>query len=92
MLPVYAGAQLAFEPVHDALRLQAPVARACAYGAGFTAWEYASGRVLRRLLGAAPWDYGHAPVHVQGLVRADYVPVWACAGLAYERLHDALKH
>jgi hypothetical protein len=90
MLPVYAGAQLAFEPVHDALRPLRPSVRACAYGAGFTAWEYASGRALRALRGAAPWDYSHARLHVQGLVRADYVPVWACAGLAYERLHDAL--
>jgi hypothetical protein len=90
MLPVYGGAQLAFEPVHDALRPFGASMRACAYGAGFTAWEYASGCALRALRGAAPWDYSRARLHVQGLVRADYVPVWACAGLAYERLHDAL--
>ena len=90
MLPVYGGAQLAFESLHDALREQPALRRACAYGAGFTAWEYASGRALRAMLGAAPWDYAHARAHLHGLIRADYVPMWACAGLAFERLHDAL--
>jgi hypothetical protein len=90
MLPVYGGAQLTFEPVHEALRPLGPATRACAYGAGFTAWEYASGRALRMVRGAAPWDYGRARVNLHGLIRADYVPLWACAGLAYERLHDAL--
>jgi len=28
--------------------------------------------------------------HLRRLIRAGYVPVWACAGLAYERVHDAL--
>ena len=85
MLPVYGGAQLAFEHVHEALRGQSALQRACAYGAGFTAWEYASGRTLRALLGAAPWDYTHARAQLHGLIRADYLPVWACAGLAFER-------
>ncbi len=92
LLPVYGGAQLAFEPVHDALREQAPRLRACAYGIGFTCVEYASGRALRALRGSAPWDYAHARVHLHGLVRAEYVPVWAAAGLAFERLHDALAY
>ena len=90
MLPVYGGAHLLFEPVHDALRTRSPLLRACAYGAGFTAWEYAAGRVLRAARGAAPWDYSHARANVGGLIRSDYVPLWASAGLVYERLHDAL--
>jgi hypothetical protein len=92
MLPVYGGAQLAFEPVHDSLRARPAVQRACAYGFGFTCVEYASGRALRALRGDAPWDYTRAHVQLHGLIRADYVPVWACAGLAFERLHDALAY
>jgi hypothetical protein len=92
MLPVYGCAQLAFEPGHDALRARPAVQRACAYGIGFTFVEYASGRAFRALRGAAPWDYAHTHAQLHGLIRADYVPVWACAGLAFERVHDALAY
>jgi hypothetical protein len=92
MLPVYGAAQLAFEPVHDALRARQTAQRAAAYAVGFTCVEYASGRALRALRGEAPWDYAHARAHLHGLIRADYVPLWAAAGLAFERLHDALAY
>jgi uncharacterized membrane protein len=92
MFPVYAFAAPLFEPAHDRLRARPLLVRAAAYGAGFTAVEYASGRALRSLRGAAPWDYSHARLHVDGLVRADYVPLWAAYGLALERLHDLLVH
>ncbi len=90
MLPVYGLAQPLFEPAHDALRARPLALRAAAYAAGFTAVEYASGRILRRLRGSAPWDYSHARWNLQGLVRAGYAPVWALAGLGFERLHDLL--
>ena len=90
MFPVYGLAQLLFEPVHDALRPRAPAARAAAYAAGFSTVEYTSGRALRRLRGAAPWDYSHARWNLDGLVRAGYIPVWALAGFGFERLHDLL--
>lgn len=53
--------------------------------------EYATGSLLRRLIGEAPWDYSDAAMQVDGLVRLDYLPLWAAAGLAAERLHDALQ-
>jgi len=90
LLPVYGLAQPLFEPAHDALRGRPLAVRAAAYAAGFSAVEYASGRVLRRLRGAAPWDYSHARWNLHGLVRAGYAPVWALAGLGCERLHDLL--
>jgi len=46
--------------------------------------------VLRLALGEAPWDYSHARWNLHGLVRAEYVPLWALAGLGLERVHDAL--
>lgn len=91
MFPVYGLAQPLFEPVHDALRSRPSAVRAVAYAAGFSAVEYASGRVLRRLRGAAPWDYSHARWNLDGLVRAGYAPVWALTGLGFERLHDLLE-
>ena len=90
MLPVYGLAQLAFEPVHDALRARPAGLRAGAYAVGFTAVEFSAGRAFRKLRGGAPWDYSQARLHLDGLVRADYLPLWACAGLAFEHLHDAL--
>jgi hypothetical protein len=89
LAPVYALAAPLFEPLHERLRGRPASARAAAYAAGFSLVEYGSGRVLRRIRGEAPWDYSHARMHLDGLVRADYLPVWALAGLAFERLHDA---
>jgi len=90
MFPVYAIAQFAAEPLHDRIRRRRVTARACAYAVAFTAFEYASGRALRALRREAPWDYAHARWNVDGLIRADYVPVWGAAGLLYERVHDML--
>ena len=91
MFPIYGLARPLFEPLHRSLeqRGASPVTRAATYGVGFLAVEYASGRALRSLLGAAPWDYSEARANVDGLIRLDYFPLWACAGLALERLHDA---
>jgi len=90
MLPLYALIQPLYEPLHDRLRSRPRALRAAAYGVGFLAVEYASGRLLRRLRGQAPWDYSHARTHVHGLTRLDYLPLWAAAGLGLERLHDRL--
>jgi hypothetical protein len=90
LLPVYGLAAPLFEPVHNRLRSRRLRIRALAYGIGFPAVEYASGRLLRRLRGAAPWDYSHAQLNYDGLTRADYVPLWALYGLALERVHDRL--
>jgi hypothetical protein len=90
-VPVYGLAQPLFEPVHDAVRGRRAPVRAGVYGAGILAVEYASGRVLRRLVGRVPWDYGGARFAVDGLVRLDYLPLWALFGLGLERLDDLLR-
>lgn len=93
MLPIYALIQPLYEPLHHALReRRAPApARSAVYVVGFMSVEYASGRLLRGLLGQAPWDYTYAKRHIDGLVRPDYFPLWAAAGLGLERLHDRLE-
>jgi uncharacterized membrane protein len=93
MFPIYGLARPLFEPLHDRLEADdvAPVRRALAYGVGFLAVEYATGKILRRLIGEAPWDYSEAAANVDGLVRLDYFPLWAAAGLALERLHESLR-
>jgi uncharacterized membrane protein len=90
-LPVYGLAQPLFEPVHDALRGRASTpARGLAYGVGILGVEYVAGRLLRRALGEAPWDYSYARRNVSGLARPDFLPLWGLYGLALEPLHDAL--
>lgn len=91
MFPIYGLVQPLFEPSHDALRGRLPaLGRGLVYGLGFLGVEYVSGRVLRGVVGDAPWDYSHAPHHLHGLIRVDYLPLWAGAGLGLERLHDRL--
>ena len=89
-VPVYGLAQPLFEPAHERLRPHSTTLRAAFYGGGILCVEYASGRILRRVLGRAPWDYGRARFGVDGLVRLDYFPLWAVFGLGLERLHDVL--
>ena len=89
-MPVYGLAQPLFEPVHDRIRQRPLILRAALYSGGILAVEYASGRVLRRLVGHAPWDYSRALFGIGGLVRLDYLPLWAAYGLFLERLHDVL--
>jgi uncharacterized membrane protein len=91
-IPVYGLAQPLFEPMHDRLRQRPRALRASVYGVGTLSVEYASGRLLRRLFGSAPWDYGEARLGIGGgLVRLDYLPLWGIFGLGLERLHDALR-
>jgi hypothetical protein len=89
-VPVYGLAELLFEPVHDRLRQRPLALRAALYGTGILGVEYASGRLLRRLVGYVPWNYGRARFSIDGLVRIDYLPLWAAYGLGLERLHDLL--
>ena len=88
---MYGLAQPLFEPLHDRLRERPLALRGTAYGLGILGVEYASGRVLRRLLGQAPWDYSSARFGIDGLVRLDYLPLWALFGLGLEHLDDALR-
>ena len=89
-VPVYGLAQPLFEPLHDRLRDRPLRLRAPVYAVGILGVEYVSGRLLRLLLGKAPWDYGDARFAVDGLIRLDYLPLWAAFGLGLEQLHDAL--
>jgi uncharacterized membrane protein len=89
-VPVYGLAQPLFEPVHDRLGQRRLAVRGSLYGVGILAVEYGSGRLLRRLVGSAPWNYGQARFAVDGLVRLDYLPLWALFGLGLERFHSAL--
>jgi uncharacterized membrane protein len=89
-VPVYGLAQPLFEPVHDRIRQRPFALRAVFYGAGILGVEYGSGRLLRRFVGYVPWDYGTVRFGIDGLIRLDYLPLWAAFALGLERLHDVL--
>jgi uncharacterized membrane protein len=92
MFPIYGLLQPLFEPLHDGLRRRGtpwPL-RGAAYGALIFGVEYATGSVLRGVIGQAPWDYTYAKRHLHGLIRFDYLPIWAAVGLAMERVHDRM--
>ena len=92
MAPIYAFCAVLYEPVHDAIRDRPARHRAAVYAAGFLAVEYATGRLIQRTAGVIPWDYsGRSRLSIQGATRLDYAPLWAAAGMALERVDDALR-
>lgn len=91
MFPIYGLLVVLYEPLHELIRHWPWPARAVLYATGFLAVEYATGWVLRRLVGVCPWDYtGKTRWELHGLMRLDYAPLWALLGLALEPVHDFL--
>ena len=89
MHPIYGAAGLTLENVHRKLAKRSRLTRALASLGVIYATEYASGAALRRVLGDCPWQYRNG-VHLHGLVRLDYAPLWLGAALGFEWLRDAL--
>jgi len=48
--------------------------------------EFLTGTLLKRA-DLCPWDYSHSRFSVKGVVRFDYLPAWAVAGLIFEQLY-----
>jgi uncharacterized membrane protein len=90
MLPIYGGAALLFEPVHNTIRGLWWFDRGLVWMILCFLSEYLSGLALKRLLGRCPWDYSYSKFHIHGLIRLDYAPLWFLVGLFYERIHDLL--
>lgn len=90
MFPIYGLLAPLGEPVHDALRSHFWLLRGLIYVLGIWAVEFATGWLLRKLIGRCPWDYSNFRWNVQGLITLEYAPVWFVLGLGFERLHHAL--
>lgn len=84
MHPIYGGTALLLECVHELLASSVVMVRVLAYLSVIYVAEYLSGLVLRVVLGRCPWDYSDRGVHLHGLVRLDYAPVWALVCLLFE--------
>ena len=90
MHPIYGATALGLELLHDRLRWLPRPLRALAYTAVIFGAEFATGWVLRKLLGRCPWDYAQNGWNVSGLIRLDYAPFWYGAALLFEPARQAL--
>jgi uncharacterized membrane protein len=51
--------------------------------------EFVTGSILKRAH-VCPWDYSHSRFHIKGIIRLDYIPAWAVAGLFFEQVYWSL--
>jgi uncharacterized membrane protein len=71
--------------------------RGLLYAALILAWEYATGYIIRKMVGVSPWDYGASKSYdnaarrkrfqISGLICLEYVPFWFIGGLLAEKLY-----
>ncbi|MGC4117639.1 MAG: hypothetical protein QM765_24400 [Myxococcales bacterium] len=91
MHPIYGAAGLLLEQASDLLVAAPWFVRGVGYLLVIYLVEAVSGWVLRKALGACPWDYGRTRWSVAGLVRLDYAPAWYVAGLLFEPARQAVQ-
>jgi uncharacterized membrane protein len=89
MHPIYGATGLALDTLHHRLRDRPRLLRALLSLGIIYAAEYGSGTLLRRFVGECPWKYA-AGMHVHGLIRLDYAPLWLVVALGFETARDAL--
>ena len=91
MFPIY-GMGIILEPAHELIRGLLWIYRGFIWAFLIFTIEIITGWLLMHTLGRCPWDYDRqaevVAVTVKGLIRLDYLPVWFCVGLLFERMHD----
>jgi len=90
MFPIY-GIGIILEPAHELIRGFLWIYRGFIWAAIIFLIEYMTGYILKLTIGRCPWDYdgeGEVIASVKGLIRLDFLPLWFCVGLIFERLHD----
>ena len=84
MFPIYGLA--AFIPaIYKRIKAKSTLFRSMVYASAIFGCEYTSGLLLKRH-NACPWDYSKAKLNYKGVIRLDYAPCWALAGLLFERI------
>jgi len=63
--------------------------RGLIYAALILTGEFITGMILKRV-DFCPWDYSTTRYHVKGIIRLDYIPAWAAAGLIFEQIYWTL--
>jgi len=93
MFPIY-GMGVILEPAHELIRGFLWIYRGFIWAAIIFLIEYATGYILKLTIGGCPWNYdgdGEIIASVKGIIRLDFLPVWFCVGLIFERLHDFVR-
>jgi uncharacterized membrane protein len=89
MFPIY-GLAIFLEPIHNKVRHFPLIIRGGIYTILIFAAEFATGMLLKGILGVCPWDYTSKPLQIYGVITLVYAPAWFVAGLLFEKLHDTL--
>lgn len=89
MFPIY-GMAACIDKVYPKIKKIPALLRGSIYSVGIFSFEYLSGSVLKKYA-SCPWDYSNAKTNINGLIRLDYAPLWACAGLIFEHILVAAK-
>jgi hypothetical protein len=83
MFPLYGITALAFPLLTKALHRFHWWGRGLLYGVGILIIEYISGAALRHYTGSCPWEYKEG-MHINGLIRLDFYPLWVLFGVGVE--------
>ena len=84
MFPIY-GMASCISKIYPKIKKWPTLARGFLYSVCIMTGEFISGSFLKKLH-ICPWDYSGSKFNIKGIVRLDYFPFWALAGLAFERL------
>ena len=84
MFPIY-GMASCIGKIYPKIKKWPTLVRGALYSIGIMTGEFISGSFLKKFH-ICPWDYSGSKYNIKGLVRLDYFPYWALAGLAFERL------
>ena len=84
MFPIY-GLAAFIKPIYSIIKKLPFLLRGGIYSIGIFICEYISGMFLKKHH-LCPWDYSKSPVNINGVIRLDYAPLWALAGLLFERI------
>jgi len=83
------GMVVALEPLFRFLSPLNFLLRGLIYAFVILLGEFITGTLLKRV-DVCPWDYSHTRYHVHGVIRFDYAPAWAAAGLIFEQIYWTL--
>lgn len=84
MFPIY-GSAVFLKPLMKLMHSKPLIVRGISYAAMILAGEYIAGSFLTKNK-VCPWNYTRSKWHVKKIVRLDYFPYWAVAGLLFEYL------
>lgn len=84
MFPIY-GSIAFLKPLFTLLKPLHFIIRGIIYAICIFFGEYVSGRWLTKR-DICPWNYKKHKWHVNEVIRLDFLPCWAAAGLAYEHM------